>query len=336
MSVLCVGELLIDFFSKEDTVLGHEATYLHNPGGAPANVAAMCAKLGEKSAFMGAVGDDAYGNQLRGVLEAYAIDTLFLQQLKGLETTKAFVTLQSDGERDFTFKRGADEAFEWQNNEMLALADYQLFHFGSATAFMGGRLEDSYNALYEAGVKEGKFISFDPNYREALYGQEQSAWKRKSLHYVKQADFVKVSEEELYLMTEQDLVIGAKTLIELGAGIVAVTLGKSGVYVATEQYSARIPSIAIEAVDATGAGDAFVGAFLYQVSRRGLLHGARIEPELLNEISAFAAVAGALNCLNKGAMSALPSLEVIQSYSKLFRIEGGSSHVDKRNLRARL
>lgn len=314
MAVLCIGELLIDFFSKEDTILGHEATYLHNPGGAPANVAAMCAKLGEKSAFMGAVGDDAYGDQLKEVLKAHAIDTAYLRQVKGLETTKAFVTLQADGERDFTFRRGADEAFEWQSGEIKSLSNYQVFHFGSATALMGGRLETSYEKLYEAGIQEGKFISFDPNYREALFGLEQSNWKRKSLQYVKQADFVKVSEEELHIMTEQDLVIGTKTLLELGAGIVAVTLGKSGVYVATKQYSARVPSIAIEAVDATGAGDAFVGAFLYQISKRGFLHGAQIAPELLNEITAFAAIAGALNCLNKGAMSALPSLETIQSY----------------------
>lgn len=314
MAVLCIGELLIDFFSKEDTILGHEATYLHNPGGAPANVAAMCAKLGEKSAFMGAVGDDAYGDQLKEVLKAYAIDTAYLRQVKGLETTKAFVTIQADGERDFTFRRGADGAFEWQSDEINSLSNYQVFHFGSATALMGGQLETSYEKLYEAGIQEGKFISFDPNYREALFGLEQSNWKRKSLQYVKQADFVKVSEEELHIMTEQDLVIGTKTLLELGAGIVAVTLGKSGVYVATKQYSARVPSIAIEAVDATGAGDAFVGAFLYQISKRGFLHGAQIAPELLNEITAFAAIAGALNCLKKGAMSALPSLETIQSY----------------------
>lgn len=314
MAVLCIGELLIDFFSKENTVLGQEETYLHNAGGAPANVAATCTKLGVKSAFMGAVGTDSYGDMLEHTLQQYKIETTFLSRTSEAETTKAFVTLQADGEREFTFKRGADETYEWAVEMAKQLDDYDVYHFGSATAFLGGRLEKSYEKLYQHGLSSGKFISFDPNYRGALYEDQQSEWVKKSIVYVKQADFVKVSEEELHLLTGQDIVSGVKTLLALGAKTVAVTLGKSGVYVSNGDYSEVIPSISIEAVDATGAGDAFVGAFLYQVSKNKYTSSDLRDAEKLKAMVSFAAIAGALNCLNKGAMSALPSLEEIKAY----------------------
>lgn len=157
---LCPGELLIDFIcSDPDASLSSGNTFLKKAGGAPANVAACIAKLGKGAAFAGCVGDDAFGVYLEQTLKAEGVDTTLIQKSSVHKTTMAFVSLTSDGERGFSFVRGADEDFVYGNNECEYLEKANIVHFGSATGFMGGDIEVSYlRMINEAYEKENLLV----------------------------------------------------------------------------------------------------------------------------------------------------------------------------------
>ncbi|WP_410515078.1 carbohydrate kinase [Paenibacillus sp. BR2-3] len=311
--VLCVGELLIDFFCTEAGVnLSQGEHFMKQAGGAPANVAAAVSRLGGKAAFAGKVGSDPFGdflvqtlNEVRVNTELVARDTLSL-------TTMAFVSLQKDGERDFMFNRGADGNFTRSDVPLSRLKQATIVHFGSATAMLGGSSLDAYFYLMENVKREGQFLSFDPNYRSSLWGSRTQDFVDFARKGASMADFVKVSGEELELITGNgDVTSGVKLLHELGARTVAVTLGREGTFFSNNEYHAEVPSIPVQSVDSTGAGDAFVGAVLFQLSRPNM-NFEGITFSQWADIITFANKVGAFVCTKVGAISALPSYKEVE------------------------
>lgn len=170
--VLCPGEALIDFISMETgKKLKETSGFIKKAGGAPANVAAAISKLGAEAYFCGTVGDDAFGEFLEETLTSNGINTELMFKLKK-PTTFAFVSLMDDGDRDFEFSRNADECLTF---EMIKdkLEDFDLYHFGSATAFLGGDLKETYFKLKQYAKENNKLISFDANYRDSLFGNNK-------------------------------------------------------------------------------------------------------------------------------------------------------------------
>jgi fructokinase len=306
--VFCIGELLIDFICCNNESLSEGIYFEKKAGGAPANVAAAITKLGGKASFMGQVGNDSFGTFLEKTLQENNVDTSML--VKEKQTTLAFVSIDQHGERDFTFMRGADGEYHFQQIDFSKMKMNDIIHFGSATALLPGNLKETYFNLFQYAKDQNHFISFDPNYRDTLITDKEQ-FSKDCLSFIGQAHFVKVSEEEAIMLSkETNMINAAKFLLATGANAVAITLGKQGTLIATNEGEVLIPSITVKQVDSTGAGDAFVGAMLYQFAQEENIFD--VNSEKIHTFVKFAKnKVGAITCMNYGAIPSLPTLEDI-------------------------
>jgi len=311
--IVALGELLIDFtpagLSDQGAVL-----LARNAGGAPANVLAMSSILGKRTAFIGKVGQDSFGLFLKKTLESNAIDVSGLTVSKTENTTLAFVSLDETGERSFDFYRtnSADVMLRREEVPEKLLEGCKLFHFGSVSMTAEPARDATLYAARRA--KElGKLVSYDPNFRPALWSDRNEAVRvmRAGLAF---ADLVKVSDDELELLTGcTDFLAGARALVAGGAKLALVTSGEQGTwYAAVSGHEGHIPSIKVNAVDTTGAGDTFLGALLSELldCSPDLDH---IPEQELKRMIRFANVAGALCTTGPGAIAAMPDREQILS-----------------------
>ena len=307
----CVGELLIDMVGVDHKGLKDGVRFEKKAGGAPANVAAAITRMKENAAFMGEIGTDYFGQFLKEMLEQLAIDTSLCTY--GKQTTLALVGIDEQGERNFNFLRGCDGDYCIADVDLSSLHSDDLFHFGSATAFLDGELKRSYFALLALAKERGMFISFDPNYREALIDTARlPQFIEDCQSFIACADLVKMSDEEALLMSgKSQLKQAVAWLHEVGAKNVCITLGKEGTYFSNAQKEQIVKSIAIHQVDATGAGDAFVGALLARI----LFAEKRLFSfEEWLELVRFANCVGALTCTKYGAIDAIPTLDEVLFY----------------------
>ncbi|MEK4004493.1 carbohydrate kinase family protein [Paenibacillus sp. FSL H3-0333] len=316
-SVLCAGELLIDFFCTDvDVSLTAGRHFSKQAGGAPANVSAAIARLGGHSAFLGKVGADPFGFFLKQTLEEQNVDTSMLLLDPASPTTLAFVSRSVNGERDFVFHRGADRLLRLEEIDRAAVREAAMLHFGSATALLADPFREVYMTLMDEAKANGQFVSFDPNYRGDLWTGRHEEFIALSRAGISKADLVKVSDEELQLITsEADRDAALDMLHEWGARAVAVTLGKDGTLISSPDSRLLIPSITVKSIDSTGAGDAFIGALLCRISQ--LAHPADFtrSAELQQEFVTFANRVGAIVCTKVGAIAALPTLDEVQEFA---------------------
>jgi len=308
--VLCIGEALIDMICTDrGTNLSKGQNFLKKAGGAPANVAAAIAALGGGVDMAAKVGKDPFGVHIIELLKEMGVDTQWVLQDEKHFTTFAFVSLMEDGERDFYFNRGADGQLSSKDLSGLNLNEYSIVHFGSATSFLPGPLQSAYRDLLEQSKKAGAIISFDPNYRHLLFPNNTQSFIDQCWPFIEQAHFFKLSDEEAILITGCDTVHdAAASLRKKSKAVFAITMGKEGTLLSMGDHLEMIGSIAITPVDATGAGDAFVGAVLFQLinSNPSLLE--QIDIDLWKKMISNANKAGARTCEFMGAMEAFKHL----------------------------
>ncbi len=265
--VLCAGELLIDFICTDKGIsLQKGENFIKKCGGAPFNVAIAIQKLGANAIICGSVGNDPFGEALIEELNKYNVSIDNVRKIEK-NTTLAFVSLQEDGERDFNFMRGADENYFFDDINKKDLLESNIFHFGSATAFLGGVLSDTYKELLEYAYNNNKVIIFDPNYRELLFGNKKELFIKKSIEYISKATLVKVSLEEGELITgKKELSDIGEEIINMGAKYVVITLGSKGTVLFAKGIEKHIKTKPVKMIDATGAGDAFIGAVIASIA----------------------------------------------------------------------
>jgi len=311
--VFCIGELLIDFVAEnQGNDLSKANEFTKKAGGAPANVACAITKLGGKSYFIGCVGKDPFGTFLLNVLKDEDVDISMAQRSKKF-TTLAFVSLAEDGERDFVFSRGADKELKYDSSIKKSF-NKNLVHFGAATALLGGSMEEAYNHYLFDALTQDSFISFDPNFRSDLWKENEASFIKKCLPYVEKSHLCKFSLEEALLLSGKENVEDACiALHERGAKIITVTLGKEGTFLSLEGMSKLIPSIKVSPIDTTGAGDAFIGCLLYQISQLRDFNLIFDDQNRLVNMVEKANKAGALTTTKYGAIMALPSLNQLES-----------------------
>ena len=311
--VVALGESLIDFTPNGTNAQGIEL-FARNPGGAPANVLAMNARLGGKTAFIGKIGKDGFGDFLRQTLVESGIDVSGLVVDEKIPTTLAFVQLDSKGDRSFSFYRnpGADVLLTSAEVSRALIDNAAIFHFGSVSL----TADPSRTATLEAAQyarQKGKLVSFDPNYRPLLWEHPADAVEQMQKG-VTLADLLKVSEEEMQLITnESDLAHGSKALLEMGPSLVLVSLGAKGAYYRNAVGAGYIPTYDVPTVDTTGAGDAFMGAVHYQLKGKSADELCIIPASELEAIIRFGNAAGSLTTTKGGAIPAMPSMEKIQN-----------------------
>jgi fructokinase len=310
MKVLCIGEALIDMICTDrGSRLADGQNFLKKAGGAPANVAAAIAALGGEVDMAAKVGKDPFGQHLIDLLKVMGVSTKWVIQDPNSFTTFAFVSLMEDGERDFYFNRGADGQLSISDLSNLDLKEYGIVHFGSATGFLPGPLQATYIDLLNKAKAAGALISFDPNYRHLLFPNNTNSFVTQSWHFIQSCDFFKLSDEEAMLITGLESVTAAAEALRAKTNAVfAITLGKEGTLLATSTGTEIIKSIPITPVDATGAGDAFVGAVLYQLLGTKPTDMSGLSIESWRKIISNANKAGARTCEYMGAMEAFKHL----------------------------
>lgn len=305
--VFCIGELLIDFVAeKQGNDLSKAVLFTKKAGGAPANVACAISKLGGNGVFIGCVGNDPFGTFLLDTLKHEGVD-ISLTQLSKTFTTLAFVSLAEDGERDFVFSRGADKELEYDPTLRKTLKG-NILHLGAATALLGGSLEKAYGKYLFDGLTKDMFISFDPNFRGDLWKDDEDTFIKKCMPFIEKSHLCKFSKEEAQLLSgKSDIHEACDILHEVGTKIITVTLGGEGTLLSTLGTKKIIPSIKVTPVDTTGAGDAFIGCLLYQISDLGNFDPVFEDFDLLEKMVVKANKAGAITTTNYGAIVALPT-----------------------------
>jgi len=304
--VYCIGELLIDFVAeKQGSDLSKAMEFTKKPGGAPANVACAISKLSGKSSFIGCVGNDPFGNYLLNVLEENKV-SIELAQKSETFTTLAFVSIAADGERDFIFSRGADKELQYDSSIKNIFKD-NMVHFGAATALLGGNLEDAYGRYLFDALTQNSFISFDPNFREDLWKSNKETFIKKSMPFIEKSHLCKFSLEEAKLLSGKNEIEDACTFFhETGVPLIVITLGSEGTYVSSANIKKTIPSIQVEPIDTTGAGDAFIGCLLQQISSLEKHESIISETTILEKMVEKANKAGAITTTNFGAIPSMP------------------------------
>ena len=305
--VICPGEALIDFVSMDiGKTLKATDGFIKKAGGAPANVAAAISKLGAEAYFCGTVGDDAFGGFLEDTLNNNNINTELLFKIKN-NTTFAFVSLMENGERDFEFARDADECLTF---DMISdrLEEFDLYHFGSATAFMGGNLKDTYFKLKEYAKSNNKIISFDANYRESLFGNNKEEFIKCCKEFIVDSNIVKLSEEEAKLISGiEGIKEASQYIVNLGCENLMVTLGKEGTLLSNREKQILIKTKEVKMKDATGAGDAFIGAVIAQILN---------EPgKSMEKIVEMANLVGGITTTKLGALESIPTWDEVFAYN---------------------
>lgn len=304
--VFCIGELLIDFVGQgKNGNIAQTDTFLKKAGGAPANVAAAVSRLGGKSVFVGAIGKDPFGDFLKATLDVEKVGVEHLQRVSTF-TTLAFVSLGEEGARDFVFSRGADASLSYDPSLAQKFSE-QIVHFGAATAFLGGTLQETYYQYLLDAQSQRALICFDPNYREDLHASDPEGFVAHSLHFIERAHLCKMSEEEALLISRCSTLEEACIFFQQRSdATLCVTLGKNGTLVSIPgQPLFTVDTIEIEAVDTTGSGDSFIGCLLAQwakTSDRSVI----CDKEWLTSAIVLANKAGAFTALSYGAIAALP------------------------------
>lgn len=315
LDVIALGEALIDFTESGLSPAGARL-FEQNPGGAPANVACAVARLGGRAAFLGKVGDDMHGRFLRQTMAEAGVDVSGLVMDGGVFTTLAFVALGESGERSFSFARkpGADTCLTTEEIDPALLKRGRLLHVGSLSLTDEPARSATFRAV-ELARELGVTVAYDPNYRASLWRDEATA-KEGMRSLIPFCDVMKLSDEETGLLTDETAPeAAAKRLLEKGVSCVVVTLGGDGTMVATGEGSRRVAPFPTRAVDTTGAGDAFWGAFLTQLTRDD-----KAPRDLtLDEAAGYARFANAAASIcvgRRGGIPAMPTLTEVEAIIK--------------------
>ena len=311
--VVALGELLIDFTENGTSGQGNPI-YEANPGGAPCNVLSMLTKLGRKTAFIGKVGCDIFGNRLKTTLEEVGIDTSNLVMDEEVRTTLAFVETFSDGDRDFSFYRnpGADMMLREDEVNIELLNNTKLFHFGTLS-MTHEEVRNATKKAIAAAKEAGAIISFDPNLREPLWKSLDDA--REQVAYgMSKCDVLKISDNEIQWFTgEEDYDAGIRKLKEqYDTPLIMLSMGKDGsrAYYKDLRVEAA-PFLQEKTIETTGAGDTFGACCLHYVLKYGLNN---LNEEKLKEMLTFANAAASIITTRKGALRVMPEEDEVREF----------------------
>lgn len=315
MHLVTLGELLLDMFPAETGKNLVEVTAFHpKPGGAPANVAVAAARLGAESAFIGKVGDEAFGRYLAEILAEEGVNVQGMRFDPNARTGLAFIALPDVNTQEFVFYRNPSADMELTpddlDRELLAVSE--ALHFGSLSLIQ----EPSRSATLEAVrlAREARaLISFDVNYRPPLWNSPEEAFQ-VVMSVIPQVDLLKVNEMEL------ELLCGSRTpakacprLLELGPSLVVATLGADGSYFQVAAGGENVESFPVQTVDATGCGDAFIAGLLTRLVVETKWRD-QLTLERMQENLRYANAAGALTALKLGVIPALPTAAEVEQF----------------------
>lgn len=310
--VTALGELLIDFTENGKSGQGNPL-FEANPGGAPCNVLAMLSKLGHKTAFVGKVGNDFFGEQLKDAITEVGIDAAYLRTDEQVHTTLAMVHTYPDGDRDFSFYRdpGADMMLAEDEIPEELIKDSDIFHFGTLSMTHEGVRAATKKAIRIA-KEAGALISFDPNLRPPLWKDMNEA-RIQVLYGLENCHILKISDNEIQWLTgKEDYTEGVEWINErYRIPLILVSMGKQGSRAYYKGMMVEVsPFLQKNTVETTGAGDTFCGCVLHYICEHGL---SDLSENNLREMLVFANAAASLITTRKGALRVMPEMGEVQA-----------------------
>ncbi len=308
--IVALGEVVSDIYRDEGSSTD-ELPFIARPGGAPANVTVAAARLGSEAAFIGSVGEDLFGDFILRALEAEGVDTSAVRRCEPpTRTSLAFVEITEDGDRSFTFYRSdpaADELLSAEDVTREVFLGASFVNFGSIPLIK----DPARSAIHQAAELAQELdvpVAFDVNFREHLWESPEAA--REAIDpLLDRSRIAKLSDDELSpLLGTESPEEAARMLLDRGVALVLVSLGPEGAFYATSDFSGDVPAFEVKAVDATGAGDAFLAAALARLSE------GTWDEEAVREATRRGTAAGAIACTDYGAMGALPTAEELEQF----------------------
>ena len=302
-----IGEMVIDFIPGSEP-----ASYIRKAGGAPANVAIAVVKNGLAASMCCKVGDDDFGRFLMDTLKEYGVTPACPELCEEAITTMAFVTLAEDGDRRFTFARkpGADMFLSEADVKEEDIADSAIIHAGSCSLSAQPEAAATVRAMRLAH-EMGKLVSFDVNYRNVMWKDDVDACVAAVRAVLPWVDLLKISEEEVDMMGGEAAI--PALMRENGIALIVETLGSKGARAYFGGKSFDVPGRKVKAVDATGAGDAFWGAFLSKLRILGIGSAAELTEGAIREALAYGNVSGGICVQHKGAIASIPTRAQIEA-----------------------
>lgn len=310
--ILTIGEMLIDLTQTGVSDQGIPV-YTAFPGGAPANVAVAAAKLGASTAFIGKVGDDAFGKLLVDTVKNNGVNADGMIVTDTANTTLAVVSLQQSGERDFAFYRKGFADTQLSESEISddTLKNTHILHFGSVSMTEDPSRTATFNSALRA-KNMGATITYDPNYRASLWDSVDDALVQMKMP-LSIVDILKISNEELPLIADtDDPEEGTKLLSErYGIPLILLTLGAKGAYYRFGDCTGLCEGVKVKVADTNGAGDTFFGAFLSGMARLGKYKPSELSEDEIRELVIFANKAASITTSRSGAIPAMPTLDEV-------------------------
>lgn len=315
--LLAIGEALIDFIPSESgKEMKHVSAFAPAVGGAPANVCGAYVKLGGQAAMITQLGEDPFGDKIADEFAACGIGCDYVKRTRAANTSLAFVALKEDGNREFSFYRkpGADMLMGAEDIQESWFADIFGLHFCSVS--LGDfPMKEAHRQAIQYAKNAGALVSFDPNLRFALW-EDIEELRRVVREFAPMAHVLKVSDEELEFITGYTDIREALPMLQVGnTRLVIYTKGAEGAECYTQENCAFVPSEKVKAVDTTGAGDGFIGSFLYCLSADGLT-AAQLDSltrEQMERYLTFANRFCARSVMGHGAIASYPTMEEMES-----------------------
>ncbi|WP_198670169.1 carbohydrate kinase [Dyella sp. C9] len=321
-TILCFGEALIDFHSEGGDAFGFPRGFVPYAGGAPANVAVAVARLGGGAAFAGMLGNDLFGDFLLHSLQHAGVDTAGVTRTGAANTALAFVALDARGERSFSFYRppSADLLFRPEHFGEARFDGVAVFHVCSNSMTDEAMAETTREGMRRAHAA-GALVSFDLNLRPALWNPgvdpRPQVWPALEL-----ADVVKLSGEEFAWLAVDGEEAVLERLWQGRTRLLVVTDGERSLRWFHPDAEGELPVYAVNAVDTTAAGDAFVGGLLCGLARLQAapdrLDHLVTELPRLHAMLRFAAACGALTVTRQGSFSAMPDEAEVLSFMETY------------------
>jgi fructokinase len=323
MDVLCIGEALIDFVSRERGATLVTATqYAAATGGAPANVAAGLAKLGRRAGLIATVGDDVFGRKILHDLEAVDV-VCALRMDPDHFTTLAFVKQGAEGDRDFQFSSGAHDYLLPEQITAELVQQVRVLHYGSISLRTPASRDATLKAIHLA-KEAGVVTSCDPNWRADLW-PDQNAGRAAMCEAISLADILKISDADLCFLSPEFGTDYGPALEAVGfrGQLVAVTLGRDGAWYRAGGRTGHVSSPHVQVIETTGAGDAFTAALIDSLLRHDL-NIETLDDDTLRKIMQRACAAGALTATGYGAIPSLPDAASIDALLRMVQIGNGN------------
>lgn len=319
-TLFSIGEVLIDFIPLQKGMpLKDVISFERAPGGAPANVAAAVAKFGGSSSMITKLGEDAFGEFLIEKLIEANVQTDKIYRTNEANTGLAFVSLREDGERDFSFYRNPSSDLLLSEDEIEDnwFKQGDILHFCSVD-LVESQMKYAHVKAIDIAKASGAIISFDPNVRLPLWNHPEQC-RATILEFIPKAHLIKISDEELEFITGiANIEEAIQSLFVGDVKAVIFTKGSQGADLYLKDKKFESTGYAVNVQDTTGAGDAFIGGFLYQLLVKNVTQQS-LEETFTTEyqtILPFANASGALTTTGKGAISALPTKNEVEALIK--------------------